>query len=68
MDGFFALAVAAGSDSTVDVKMVNGGVAIEDIIIHSNSMNIFITLLHFALSTTHFQLHIGTFEIMPKEM
>jgi hypothetical protein len=34
LDGFFALAVAAGSDST-DVKMINGGVAIEDIIIHS---------------------------------
>ena len=46
LDGFFALAGAAGSDSN-DVIMINGGVAIEDIIIHIHSMIIFISLLHF---------------------
>ena len=46
LDGFFGLAVAAGTDST-DVIMINdGGVAIEDIIIHIHSMIIFISLLH----------------------
>lgn len=47
LDGFFALAVAAGSDSTdADVIMINGGVAIEDIIIHIHSMIIIKSLLH----------------------
>jgi hypothetical protein len=47
LDGFFALAGAAGSDST-DVIMINrGGLDIEDIIIHIHSMIIFISLFHF---------------------
>ena len=49
LDGFFALEVAAGSDST-DVIMINGGgvdVAIEGTIIHNHSMIIFTSLLHF---------------------
>lgn len=49
MDCFFALEVAAGSDST-DVIMINGGgvdVAIEGTIIHNHSMIIFTSLLHF---------------------
>ena len=47
MDCFFALEVAAGSDST-DVIMINGGdVAIDNTIIHNHSMIIFISMLHF---------------------
>jgi hypothetical protein len=49
LDCFFALEVAAGSDST-DVIMINGGgvdVAIEGTIIHNHSMIIFTSLLHF---------------------